>query len=153
MNHEQYKEKLAKDSAYQAVRKRNKHKLPLVISAMLIKARQTKKMTQQELADELGTRQSSIARLENGLSLPSLLFLKRIADIYKTDLIPPRFSFLKQADTATHWIVAQEEDGSQETLNTASLFNLNYGLKPVPQEENYHTVGNTAGTSTIYALV
>ncbi len=37
-------------------------------------------MTQAELADKVGTRQPSIARLENGSSLPSLSFLERIAD-------------------------------------------------------------------------
>lgn len=37
-------------------------------------------MTQAELADKVGTRQPSIARLENGGSLPSLSFLERIAN-------------------------------------------------------------------------
>jgi len=36
-------------------------------------------MTQAELADKVGTRQPSIARLENGNSMPSLSFLERIA--------------------------------------------------------------------------
>ena len=37
-------------------------------------------MTQAELADIVGTRQPSIARLENGSSMPSLSFLERIAE-------------------------------------------------------------------------
>ncbi len=37
-------------------------------------------MTQAELADMVGTRQPSIARLENGSSMPSLSFLERIAE-------------------------------------------------------------------------
>jgi len=36
-------------------------------------------LTQSQLADMVGTRQSSIARLENGNSVPSLSFLERIA--------------------------------------------------------------------------
>jgi len=36
-------------------------------------------VTQAELADKVGTRQLSIARLENGSSMPSLSFLERIA--------------------------------------------------------------------------
>lgn len=37
-------------------------------------------MTQAELADKVGTRQPSIARLENGTSMPSLSFQERIAE-------------------------------------------------------------------------
>ena len=37
-------------------------------------------LTQAQLAEMVGTRQPSIARLENGNSIPSLSFLKRIAD-------------------------------------------------------------------------
>ena len=37
-------------------------------------------MTQAELADKVGTRQPSIARLENGSSMPSLSYLERIAE-------------------------------------------------------------------------
>jgi len=36
-------------------------------------------LTQQELAELVGTKQPSIARLENGKSLPNLSFLKRVA--------------------------------------------------------------------------
>jgi DNA-binding XRE family transcriptional regulator len=37
-------------------------------------------LTQAQLAEIVGTRQPSIARLENGSSIPSLSFLRRIAD-------------------------------------------------------------------------
>ena len=37
-------------------------------------------MTQAELAERVGTRQPSIARLESGSRKPSLSFLERIAD-------------------------------------------------------------------------
>ncbi len=36
-------------------------------------------LTQAQLAEMVGTRQPSIARLENGTSIPSLSFLRRIA--------------------------------------------------------------------------
>jgi DNA-binding XRE family transcriptional regulator len=36
-------------------------------------------LTQAQLAEMVGTRQPSIARLENGISVPSLSFLDRIA--------------------------------------------------------------------------
>ena len=37
-------------------------------------------LTQAQLAERVGTRQPSIARLENGSSTPSLSFLTRVAD-------------------------------------------------------------------------
>ncbi len=41
-------------------------------------------LTQAQLAEMVGTRQPSIARLENGTSIPSLSFLDRIAKALDT---------------------------------------------------------------------
>ncbi len=38
-------------------------------------------LTQAQLAEMVGTHQPSIARIENGKSLPSLLFLERVASV------------------------------------------------------------------------
>lgn len=38
-------------------------------------------LTQAQLAEMVGTRQPSIARIESGKSLPSLLFLERVASV------------------------------------------------------------------------
>jgi len=46
----------------------------------LIKQRLEKHMSQRQLAERIGTRQSSIARLESGSYNPSFRFLKRVAD-------------------------------------------------------------------------
>ena len=51
-----------------------------VISA-LIAARIKKGFTQKELAQKMGTKQSSIARLEGGNVNPSLNFLGKIASV------------------------------------------------------------------------
>ena len=58
-----------------------------VISA-LIDARIKKGMTQKDVADRLGTKQSAIARLEGGNVNPSLEFLQRIAQVmgYKVNI-------------------------------------------------------------------
>lgn len=48
-------------------------------------------LTQEALARKIGTKQSSIARVENGNVLPSLKFLQKIAKALKTELKPPRF--------------------------------------------------------------
>jgi len=49
-------------------------------------ARAKKGMTQQELAERLGTKQPSIARIESGAALPSVRTLERIARALDLDL-------------------------------------------------------------------
>lgn len=68
--------------------------LAFEVSEMLINARIIKGFTQEELAEKMGTKQSGIARAENGVHLTSLSFLKKMADVYQARLIPPRFSFM-----------------------------------------------------------
>jgi len=46
----------------------------------LIQLRKSKKMSQEELAKKLNTKQSVISRIENGVSVPSLRFVKRVAE-------------------------------------------------------------------------
>lgn len=57
-------------------------------------ARALKNFTQLELAKLVGTKQSSISRVENGSSLPSISFLMKIAEAFGTQLIPPKFAFM-----------------------------------------------------------
>lgn len=45
----------------------------------IISARTEKKMTQKQLAEKIGTKQSNIARLESGNYNPSFLFLQKVA--------------------------------------------------------------------------
>jgi len=45
----------------------------------IIQARTEQNLTQQELADKIGMKQSNISRLESGHYNPSLEFLKKIA--------------------------------------------------------------------------
>jgi predicted transcriptional regulator len=54
--------------------------LELEVGYQIARLRLLRGMTQAELADRVGTRQPSIARLENGSRLPSLSFLERIAE-------------------------------------------------------------------------
>ena len=46
----------------------------------LIEARLKKGLTQKDLAEKIGTKQSAISRLESGAANPSLSFLKRLAE-------------------------------------------------------------------------
>lgn len=47
----------------------------------LISARLNKGLTQKDVAEKLGTRQSAIARLESGNVNPSLEFLQKLAQV------------------------------------------------------------------------
>ena len=57
------------------------------IISQLIAARQKSGLTQKELANKVGTKQSAIARLEGGNTNPSIGFLEKIASVMGTTLI------------------------------------------------------------------
>ena len=51
------------------------------VARQIIHARIIAGLTQKELAEKIGTRQSNVSRLENGNSNPSIDMLKRIAKV------------------------------------------------------------------------
>lgn len=67
--------------------------LAFEIAKIVIEARILKGITQDKLAKLVGTKQPSIARLENGSELPSLKFLQKIAKAVDAELLPPKFQF------------------------------------------------------------
>lgn len=50
-----------------------------IIAETIIEKRLEKGMSQSELADKIGTKQSAISRLESGDYNPSIRFLKKVA--------------------------------------------------------------------------
>ena len=64
------------------------------VGDMIFEARLKSGITQEALAKRMGTQQPSIARAERGSTVPSLMFLLQMSDALKTDLNPPRFTFL-----------------------------------------------------------
>lgn len=56
------------------------------LASRLIEARTRAKLTQAELANRMGTSQSTIARLESGKTAPSLSTLRRVAKATGTRL-------------------------------------------------------------------
>ncbi len=56
------------------------------LASMLIEARAKAKLSQEELAERMGTSQSTIARLESGAAKPSLSTLERFAKATGTRL-------------------------------------------------------------------
>ena len=63
------------------------------LAEALISARARADMTQEDVAQKMGTTQAAIARLESGRSMPSTRTLTRFADATGTKL---RISFVKE---------------------------------------------------------
>lgn len=80
-----FKDKLLEDPEFK--REYEKKDLAFEIGQIIAEARIVKGITQSKLAEMIGTKQSSIARAESGVSLPSLSFLKKIADAIKAQII------------------------------------------------------------------
>lgn len=57
------------------------------IISQLIEARVKKGLTQKELADKIGVKQSAIARVESGTSNPTLAFLTKITQATGSKLV------------------------------------------------------------------
>ena len=52
----------------------------------ILKARKEKGLTQKEIADKIGTKQSVISRLEKGKANPTVAFLKKLAEAFSSRL-------------------------------------------------------------------
>lgn len=52
----------------------------------IIEARIHKKLTQKDIADRMGTKQSALARLESGRANPTLAFVQKLATALGTDI-------------------------------------------------------------------
>ncbi len=61
-------------------------RLEYEIARALIKARIEKGLTQAEIAKRMNTKQSVISRVENARTIPSLSFLKRLAQVLNVSL-------------------------------------------------------------------
>lgn len=63
-----------------------------IIDAMIL-ARSKRGMTQEKLAEKLGTKQSAIARLESGRGNPTIAFVQRLASELNLELkLTPRYA-------------------------------------------------------------
>jgi transcriptional regulator with XRE-family HTH domain len=118
MSWQQFKQELRKDKSYNNFL--SQPDLKFQISEMIIEARTIKGLTQAELAEKAGTKQPSIARVENGSVLPSLKFLNKLAQAMGTQLIPPKFAFMSNYQAVKAKVEVspncqeQQEPGGQE---------------------------------------
>lgn len=79
MNWEDYKKELLKKHGFKEALKETE--VEYQIARALIEARIKKGLTQKQLAHALRTKQSVISRVENAKTMPSLAFLKRLANV------------------------------------------------------------------------
>jgi len=92
MDLKQYKQKLLKTPKFRA--EYEKRDLAREIARLIIQVRVIRGITQEKLAKMIKSKQPSIARLENGNSLPSLSFLNKIAKAFNTN-VNLTFEFIK----------------------------------------------------------
>lgn len=79
-----HKARLLKDPAFRKALK--DVEIEYRIAREVIAQRVKHKLTQRDLAKRLRTRQSVISRVENAKTTPSISFLKRLANIFGSDL-------------------------------------------------------------------
>ena len=77
-------------------KKDNIEYINLQISKDVKLARVQKGLTQKDLAERVGTKQTSISRLESGRLSPSISFLSQIATALDTELISPTFASIQK---------------------------------------------------------
>ena len=85
MKHEEVKKQLLQDP--EVKNEYEKLKVLYDIKREIIKLRIEQGLSQQELADKIGTKQSAISRLENGEYNPSIDFLNKVAKALGKELL------------------------------------------------------------------
>ncbi len=81
---DEYEKKLLKKPGVQKALEETA--LEYEIARAIIEARVNKGLTQKDLATAMHTKQSVISRVENAKTMPSLAFLKRLADVLGVSL-------------------------------------------------------------------
>ena len=84
MDWEDFEKELFKRQGFKEAQEQTR--LENEIARALIKARIEKGLTQAEIAKRMHTKQSVISRVENAKTIPSLSFLKRLAQVLNATL-------------------------------------------------------------------
>lgn len=84
MDWEDFEKELFKRPGFKEAQEETR--LEYEIARALIKARIEKGLTQAEIAKRMNTKQSVISRVENAKTVPSLSFLKRLAQVLNASL-------------------------------------------------------------------
>ncbi|MFA5360257.1 MAG: helix-turn-helix transcriptional regulator [Patescibacteria group bacterium] len=131
----QLEEELLKKTAYR--KEIEKQDLAFEIAESIIDARIKIGMTQKELAKKMKTKQSGIARLENGRHLSNFKTLEKIAKILgikmknplasELESIPP--SFIYPCSWVKAEIRATNSGNSNKTMTDATQSNINNNIQ------------------------
>lgn len=138
MNFKTVLQKLSENKEFK--KEYQKEDLAFELSQILIEARIRKGLTQDRLAKKMGTKQTSIARVENGKYLPSLNFLNKIAKALGTYLLTPKFAFMERENLNLNF-----KSNAKEEIKTFSLSLENKELSSVLQTDHLvfqNKVGN-----------
>ena len=79
------------------------------LGGLITAARLYSRLSQAELAKQIGTQQPSLARAERGEIVPSVEYLYKIAKALKTEFIFPKFGFMEERNqTAPAYFYVQD---------------------------------------------
>lgn len=81
---EDWEKKKLRDPQFKAEYDRLQPEFALIEA--VLKARKEKGLTQKEIAEKIGTKQSVVSRLERGRANPTVSFLKKLASALQTSL-------------------------------------------------------------------
>ncbi len=84
MDWDEFEKELFKRPGFEEAQEETR--LEYEIARALIKARIEKGLTQADIAKKMNTKQSVISRVENAKTIPSLSFLKRLAQVLDASL-------------------------------------------------------------------
>lgn len=137
MNLKDFKKRLLKNPEFR--KEYEGRDLAREIGRMVVEARIIKGITQEKLAEMIETKQPSIARLENGTSLPSFTFLNKIAGAFNT-FISVRFDFMKDESlcSSTHSRTAEESVVFANDLQRSSF------------QPNYYVLAHTESSQQLF---
>ena len=97
MKFEDFVEKqLKKDKKLRELNENKDFQFYCDVANLITEARLHAGLTQAQLAEKIGTKQPSVARIEKGTGLPSLSFLLKIAHALDTHLVAPKFGFMEK---------------------------------------------------------
>ncbi|MDO8609343.1 MAG: helix-turn-helix transcriptional regulator [bacterium] len=138
MNLKEYKNKQLGNAQFK--KEYEKYDLAFEIGLLIMKTRIRKGLTQEKLAQLINTKQSSIARAENGTSLPSLSFLEKIAIALKT-YVKVNFGFLEK-DSDIVFIDSASLQNMMHVVISSGYYspNIKYNLfdQRISSTVNYH---------------